>query len=296
MPIITVAQEEYLHGIPFPDLDSAKGALVVFGEGIAPSSDAMRHHLAANGYGYYVHPGRNLQGFIGAVFAEIDNRLMLSPSYTRTFVDEDGFGPFLRTSVQVDRTAAKEYVLSLYATYGGIGKKVEDGLASAIGIPQSLRWSRINVVHSPAWYGKFEIDFDPIAQRLASVGFDLMSGVAIAEAIAASVRKRSVSVHAGRCVVAEQSGKNLGVSVAMDTATVATCIRSTVVADGSIVRGQLRPECANEARRRFPTVHITVNGEPAAGEAAWQELPIIDQKVQSDVRQLTARIASSFNS
>lgn len=292
MPIITAAQEEYLQGIPFPDLASLEGALVLFGEGVTPWSEAAYRSLVADGYGF--RPSRDLEGFIKPVFDEIDERLKRSPSYTRTFIDNE-FSPFLRISVQIDRTADGCYILSLYATYSGIGKKVEDGLASAIGMPQALRWSRVNVIHSPSWNGKFEIDLGPIAQRLADVGYDRMTGAAIAETIVASVRKGGLSMQTGRCTVAERASRDLGVSIALDATTVATCIRSTVVADGSIVRGQLRPEHVDQARRKFPTVHITVDGEPAAG-MVWQDLPILDPQVQENVRQLAARITAGFKS
>jgi hypothetical protein len=293
MSIITIAQEEYLHGIPFSDFASAKGALVVFGEGITPLSDATHQRLIADGYGYCVRPGQDLKGFIEPVFAEMDSHLKISPSYTRNFVD-DGFGPFVRTTIGVDRTADDCYILSLYSAYSDIGKKVEDGLASGIGMPQALRWSRVNVVHSPAWHGGFEIDFDPIARGLAGAGYGHMDGAMIAEAIVASARRGPLSVHTGRCIVAERAARNLGVSVALDAMTIATSIRSTLVADGSIVRGRVQSDRVDQARRKFPTVHIVVDGEPAASETGWQDLPIVDQTTQEEVRQLTARIASSL--
>jgi len=288
-------------GIPLPDLDSVKGAITAFSRGVTRSSGVTRQTLLAtqSDTGAVLtlmhdllvsNPGR----FLERMFSEMDERFESGFSFDKSY-DYDGEGRFFKTSVTVSKVPADEtFVLNLHAAY--VGRQVENDLAEAIGIQQALNGSSVQIAYDHKVKGDFAIDFDPIASALARYTSSELTGSMIAEVIATgrSEAYSNLIFDGGIYTLLQGSEFSPSASISIDSNSVERYYDHPFVAEGSVVRGGMRPDWDDKSKMQAPVVSIGINGKHAEPANSWQHLPILDPLVESEVLAYNKAIAESL--
>jgi hypothetical protein len=301
LKVVSVTPSVSRIGIPFSDLDSVKGALVAFSQGASRSSGTARQKLLSGfsddgALTVMMHdllvgnPGR----FLERMFAEMDERFESGFSFDKSY-DYDGDGPFRKASVTVNKVKADgTFVLNLHAAY--VGRQVENDLAEALGIQQSLNGSSVNVTYDHTVKGDFVIDFGPIANALTRYTANELTGSMIADVIAAgrSEEYSTLVMDGGVYTLLHGSEFSPSASISIDSMSVDRYYDHPFVAEGSVVRGAMRPDWDDKSKMRPPVVSISVNGQHAEKAVSWQHLPILDPQVEAEVLKLNSSITGSL--
>lgn len=285
-------------GIHFADLESVKGALMVFSQGSSRSSGSTRQNLMSQVSGegaatMLMHDLLlgNRDRFLDHLFEEMDTRFQTGFSFEKSY-DYDGQGPFFKTNVGVEKVKSDgTFVLTLYAAY--VGRAPEDGLAEALEVQQSLNGSHVHVAYDHTVKGDFVIDFDPIAEALSPFTNSELTGSMIAGVIAAGDKDGgygNLIYNGGVYTLFDETDTLPGVFVSMDSSSVESYREHPFTADGSVLRGGMKADYDDKSKMLAPTVRLTVSGKHAEAAVSWQHLPILDPQVEADVLKLNGSI------
>lgn len=293
MQITSVKTKEYLSGIPLSDFESLKAALMQFSGRTAQPSPTRQPGDITDLTLSVVHP--YLDQFLETLFQDIESSIERCGSYNCHF-DHNAPGRFFHTTVKVDRMPDRSYLLSLTAHY--VGQEVESGLAAALGIDQSLWWSRIELTFEETTERIFEIDFAPIVERLITFSDRELDGVTVARAIAegAKIDYETLLTRSDSVVIVPATDQEPGIRIQIDPASVGDYYENQFAVDGSTVLGTLREFRDDKTKTLPPIVHIIVDGRHVEGERPWHIYPILDLRIKDAMQKLTNNIAAAFNS
>lgn len=184
MRILEVTQTSREGGIQLPDLASVKHALQTYMSGQVPGS----HETTRQGFGDDFSGAVGMlfkgsierggqSGFVDRLFSEIESGLGQRDVVRRSY-DYDGVGPFMKTSVEVQRIEVgdphpvrvwlRQYVYLLHLNAAYVGDQPCGELAKLLGADRALHGDSVRVALD-APNNRFEIDFADIANRLEKV-------------------------------------------------------------------------------------------------------------------------------
>jgi len=284
MRVTEVTTQQYYSGILAPDLATVKRVLYAYAKGVSSVSNGTRANqpsMVLMGLDMIQPSGHT---FVDHLFEEIEQRLSEHTSFNRSY-DYDGAGRFLKTSVTVDKVD-EGFIVAFFAAY--VGNKAEVDIAEHLGLPRSLRWSKVSVVLDAAKGDQFVIDFQPIMDVLSASSFAGPGASEVASLIAAGYKEDySTLVMHGGIVPLFDNGTFNG-SIRINDTTVGRYYDHPYVADESIVTGALRPVWdAPQFEQPELAFYVDANAHDDKG--------ILDLAVQHQVVALTNELSARLS-
>jgi hypothetical protein len=295
MNILDVTQRSQEGGIELADLDSVKAALRLYAmRGIRISDEAMLAYSnePSGGLGLamrHVFNARPESGFMQELLREID-KVTDQHSFSRSF-GYDGIGPFFKTNVDVSKvkigTDKFIYLLSLDAAHAG--DELCSGLAEAIGASRALWYDMVSIEVAPSGR-RFEVNFDFVVQRLASIGISSFTGKQIADQIMSRTRPSSgrsavVTLHSYNDIALYFGILSYSVEEPFDPSTMET----TWSQSGPIISGQLGQ--LNDGRYTNPRLYAEIS---IPDRWSLGRKPIINPTLKQTIHDQSLVLASAF--
>jgi hypothetical protein len=298
MDILHVTKGTYEGGIEFADLNTVKSALKIFANGGTPAARETTQHGfegdPAGGIGLMLKTmidGKYESAFMKELLQKVDG-VTEDRGFSRHY-DYDGVGPFFKTTVGVTKIKLARrkfvYLLELNAAY--VGDTPCAGLAESLGANRALWRDEVSVELAPVG-GRFEVDFNDIAERLANIG--LVSFTGNGEDMANHIMSEVQLPDRGKPSIRVRND-DLSVDFGILSYSVARPIdyRSGKVMwskEGAVISGPVS-EFHDDSN---PRLYVTIEVPRVPGEESWDRKPVLDPALKQAIHDQADAIMAAF--
>ena len=289
-------------GIALQGIDAVKTAIQTFYSGRVQGSDAKQASLMQDGglAGAFasvpleqVHAGQK-ESWMDKRLEEMEQSLARRGFYRRHF-DDDGVGPFLKTTVDVRPIPGEEqmYMLELNAAYAG--DRVEKNLAAMLEIERGM--ASISVGKDmPVVADKCHIDFDKLLRRVQGVldVNDVSGEQVVAKILAHKPNDTPNGIVLGKCA----ANKNLTIALSMECIGWRLDHPSFDVdlwsGEGSKLIVPVREEWEDRTKVLQPRVDFVISVAEPKKDVVGSSLPTFDAAIKREMGELAKELEQAL--